>query len=546
MIPQGKYRIMAFKEFVPDRLRFIILLCTAIVFQLSNSVYLTNLNEVVGGKALTVEDVKLIFSASFIGMTMVFPLLFRIKFRFLSRTILLTAAAVVVIGNIISLYSNNVLLLIVVSFLVGTFRMIGMFECMSSIQLVITPTRDFTVFFSIVYLIVLGSVQASGLLTAEISHLYSWKYMHILIVGLLLTVMTVIYFLMRPIRLMRKFPLYQIDWLGWGLWTLVLFLFNFVFEYGERLDWFDSRYICLATLAGCFLLACAIQRMFGIRRPFLMPELFRYKPLLKAMLLLAFLQVFLSTSNVILNVYTGAILHYDTLHSASLNWMVFGGVVVGAGLSYYWMSIYRGSYKTIFFVGFLCFVVEHFMLYFLFQPGLAKEQLYIPYILKGMGYISLYISLALYAAEGVAFPHFFASLTLISFVRSSLIDTMANSFCNHAVQYLQKKNLMILSQEMDLVNGLSSHIYGGKIQEALAAGHTMEEARVAATSTLYGITRMQAMLVSWKEIFGVITLLGILLLLGIAATPYIKPSIRQFPKIKNIWKYTWGKATATR
>ncbi len=542
MIPQGKYRIMAFKEFVPDRLRFFILLCTAIVFQLSNSIYLTNLNEVVGGKALTTEDVKLIFSASFIGMTMVFPLLFRIKFRFTSRSILLTAAAVIILGNIIALYSDNVLLLIFVSFIVGAIRMVGMFECMSSIQLVITPTRDFTVFFTVVYLIVLGSVQFSGLLAAEISYLYSWKYMHILIVGLLLAVMLTIYFLMRPIRLMRKLPLYQIDWLGIALWSLTLLLLNFVFEYGRRLDWFDSHYIRWATIASLLLLACAIQRMYGIRRPVLMPDLFRYKPLMKALVLLTVLEVFLSTSNVILNVYTGGILHYDLLHNASLNWMVFIGVIIGSGLSYYWMSVYRGSYKPIFFMGFLCFVLHHFMLYFILQPGIAKEDLYIPYILKGIGYIVVYVSTALYAAEGVPFPHFFPSITLVSFVRSAIVSTMANSLCANVLQYLQKKNLMYLSQEMDSVNGLSSRVFGNILRQSLAAGHSIEEAKMTATSALYSMTNMQAMLVSWKEIFGGITLFGMLVLLGIVLTPYIRPTVRQFPKVKNIWRYLWGKA----
>lgn len=281
MIPQGKYRIMAFKEFVPDKLRFLILLFTAILFQLSNSIYLTNLNEVVGDKALTAEDIKFIHTAGFIGMTMIFPLLFRIKFRFMSRTILLSAIAIIITGNVICLYSDNVLILYTTSFILGAVKMIGMFECMSSIQLVITPTRDFTVFFSVVYLIVLGSIQLSGLLTAQISYLYTWKYMHILIVGLFLCAMVIFYFLMRPIRLMKKFPLYQIDWLGMGLWTLVLVLVNFIFEYGKRLDWFDSEYIRIATIATIVILICAIQRMFGIRRPFIMPEVFKYKNLMK-------------------------------------------------------------------------------------------------------------------------------------------------------------------------------------------------------------------------------------------------------------------------
>ncbi len=542
MIPQGKYRIMAFKDFVPDKLRFLILLFTAILFQLSNSIYLTNLNEVVGDKALTMEDIKFIHTAGFIGMTMIFPLMFRIKFRFMSRTILLSSIAIIIIGNVICMYSDNLLVLYVTSFILGAVKMIGMFECMSSIQLVITPTRDFTVFFSVVYLIVLGSIQLSGLLTAQISYLYSWRYMHILIVGLFLCAMMVFYFLMRPIRLMKKFPLYQIDLLGMGLWSLVLILIHFIFEYGKMLDWYDSEYIWVATIATIILLICAIQRMFGIRRPFIMPEVFRYKNLMKALVLLAVLQIFLSTTNVILGVFTGGILHYDILHSTSLNWAVFIGVLLGAGYSFYWMAVYRGSYKIIFFIGFLCFMLHHLILYFVFQPGIAKEDLYLPYILRGIGYVTLYISIALYAAEGVAFPHFFPSITIMSFVRSAIGGTMATSLCSNLMQYLQKKNLIILSQEMDLVNPTANYVFCETMSRSLLSGQTMEQAEIAATKALYGMTNMQAMLLSWKEIFGGITILGIAVLLGILSMRYIRPTYHQFPKLKNIWRYMWGKA----
>ena len=541
MIPQGKYRIMAFKDFVPDKLRFIILLLTAIVFQFSNSIYLTNLNEVVGGKALTVEDVKLIASASFIGMTMIFPILFRIKFRFMSRTILLTSSMVIIVGNLICLYSDNVLVLLVTSLFVGMFRMIGTFECLSSIQLVITPKRDFTVFFSVVYLIVLGSIQLSGLLNAEISTLYSWKYMYVLIISLQLLVMAVLWFLLRPIRLMKKLPLYQIDWLGMALWTLLLLTLNFIFEYGKRLDWFDSMYIRLATVASIFLLVCAVQRMIGLRRPFILPAIFKYKNLLRSLLLLAVLQIFLSTSSVIMNAYTGGVLHYDTFHNTSLNWAVFVGVLLGAAFAFYWVSIYRGLYKTIFFIGFLCFVLFHFILFFTFQPDISKMDLWLPYVLKGFGYVALYISIALYAAEGIPFPHFFGSLTILGFVRTALGGTMANSLCSNVLQFLQKRNLIVLSQEIDFVNPTSNYVYNNVLNSSISTGQTMEQAHIAATQALYGNVNMQAMLLSWKEIFGGITLFGVLFLLGILFMHYANPSFRQLPQFSSIWNYMWKK-----
>jgi MFS transporter, DHA2 family, multidrug resistance protein len=540
-MPHGKYRIVAFKDFVPDRLRFIILLLTVFVFQFSNAIYLTNLNELVGEKGLTVEDVKLISNATIIGITMIFPLLFRIKFRFTSRHILITCAAMIIIGNVINMYSSNLIVLIITSLFVGIFKMIGTFECFSSVQLVLTPKRDFSVFFPVVYLYVLGSIQLSGILTAQISYLYNWKYMFIAIISLQLCVMITHYFLMRPIRMMKKIPLYQIDWLGMGLWSFWLLTLSFIFEYGKRLDWFHSEYICLAIITAIVLFYCAVQRMFRIRRPFIMPEAFKYKTLLVALFLFALLQILLSSSNVFMNVYTAGILHYDILNNSSLNWAVFAGIAVGSAASYYWLSIFKGGYKPILWVGFLCLALVHLILYFKFSPSLAKEDLYLPYVLRGLGYVALYISLTVYVSDEVPFSHFFVGLTLLGFVRSATGVTVANSLCTNILEYLQKKNMMILSQDIDSLNPLSNILYQNTLRGSIASGHSVEQAKLIATNMLYNRAYMQSMLLSWKEISGSLFIFGVMVLMGILLSHYIKPSSHIFPKFRSIWKYVWGK-----
>lgn len=523
MEPQGKYRIAAFKEFVPDWLRFTIILLGVLIFQFSNNIYLTNLNDIVGGKALTTEDVKLLSAAAFIGMTMVFPILFRIKHRFTSRTILLSTAAIVILGNVVCMYSGNLMVLLVTSLIVGAARMIGTFECFSTMLLKITPTWDFTVFFSFLYFIVLASIQLSGLLTAEISYLFNWQYMHILIVGLYILFMIVIYCLTRPVRTLEWKPLKQIDWLGMTLWTLVLVLINFIFEYGKQLDWLDSKYIQIAIVATIILFAGALLRMFTARNPFIMPEVFKYKNIWIALGLLILLHIFLSMSSVIMNAFTGGILHYDILNNTSLNWMVFIGIVIGTAFTYYWKSVYKGSYTAIFFVGFLALVLYHFILYFIFQPGIAKEDLYLPYVLRGFGHITLYISIALYATNGVIFPHLFAGLGVIGFARSAIGGTMANSLCTNVLNFLQNKNLMLLSQKMDMVDPTTNYVFQNTMNQSLSSGMSIEQAEIAATNALYGATNMQAMMLSWKEIAGGITLFGIVVLLVILAIRYIRP-----------------------
>ena len=542
MIHHGKYRIMAFKDFVPDKLRFIILIMTVLSFQFSSAVYLTNINEIAGVKSLCMEDLKFMLDASLIGMTLAFPLLFRIKFRFTSRQILLGCASMVIIGCLINIYSTNIMTLIITSLFIGFFKMVGTFECFSSVQLVITPKRDFAVFYPFLYLIVVGVIEFIGVITGQISYMFEWQYMHLAIIGYQLLIMGLIFFLMRPFRFMKKIPLYQIDWLGMALWAISFLLIDYLCEYGKRLDWFKSEYICLAAIGGLIALYSAICRMYKIRRPFIMPEAFKYKRLIKAVFLFALMQIFLSTYYEIMNEYASRILHYDILHHSSLDWASFIGVAIGVILSYYWLARVRGGYKAIFFAGFLCFVLFHFILYFEIAPSLAKDALYLPYALRGAGYASLYISLTLYISEGMPFEHFFAGLTIIGVVRSAIGGMMANSLISNMVERLQKSNLINLSQGVDFNNPVSNSLYHGVFGNSILGGQSVEQAKSSAISAIYNEVNTQALLLTWKEIFGWITMFGFIVLFGILFSRYIKNSFSQFPKIKNIRKYIWGKA----
>ncbi len=208
---------MFFKERMPERLKFVLCIAFAVVFQFTGGIYLALVSHVSGGLSLMHEDIMMAGYASFVGMTMVFPVLFRLKFRFTTRTALL----VICPG------------LVLICFVAGVFRMWGTFECLSNVQLSITPTRNFAVFFPVVYLIVLGSIQMSGMLAVYISYWANWHYMHLFMSLVLLTVWLCVLLFTRHFRFMKPLPLYGIDWLGGVLWCIFLLSSIFVFEYGE-------------------------------------------------------------------------------------------------------------------------------------------------------------------------------------------------------------------------------------------------------------------------------------------------------------------------
>ncbi len=78
---------------------------------------------------------------SVVGVNMPFPFLFRYKFRFTNRQLLLTSALVIMACNLLALQTTFMPLLCVLSFLAGFFKLCGTFECMSNIQLWMATSR---------------------------------------------------------------------------------------------------------------------------------------------------------------------------------------------------------------------------------------------------------------------------------------------------------------------------------------------------------------------------------------------------------------------
>ena len=178
-----------FRSFVPRKMQPWIYLFIAVTFQLSGGVYLGALNHMIGGMAVMREDILMCMYANLAGMAIYFPLLFRMKFRFTNKTLLTSAALGVLLCNLIAPHITFLPLLWLICFIEGMCKIQGTFECMSNIQLWMTPKRDFTVFFPWLHIVILGSIQLSDLITTYLMFHYHWTYMNLFIAGLMLIVL---------------------------------------------------------------------------------------------------------------------------------------------------------------------------------------------------------------------------------------------------------------------------------------------------------------------------------------------------------------------
>ena len=494
MTKESRPRIPYFKEYLPTSVCFVMSMFFAMVFQFCGGVFLPTSVQMSSALGCIKENIMMAGYASIIGMTLIFPILFRLKFRFTTRQILMTVCPILICCNLIAMNTTNIILLIVTCFVSGFFRMWGTFECFSNTRLSVTPSGNFSVLYPVIYIIVLESIQLSGLAATHLSDWANWRYMHWFVIGLLTIVWLCVLLFTRPFRPTRKKPLYGIDWLGATLWGLILLCIVFVCIYGDYYDWTDSALIRGSIVVAIVTLLININRMHTCKRPYIEPKVFRYHHFPTIMFMFLMLCLFLTTSSVLQEMFMNSILQYDSLNAVSLNWYVFIGILAGAGIVFYRQVVLRKGYKLLISLGFMLIVVYQYYMYFLIYPTLNIESLYLPNFLKGVGHGILYISLTIYVAKTVPFKHFFQGLCVLSFIRTSITTPLGTAILTRCLKHMQLENIARQSWKIDEVGEWVPNV---PIQQ------------------LYAELIQSSLTTSLKELFGVVCIVGTIFLIVI-------------------------------
>ena len=330
----GPFTMPMFRDFVPRALQPWIYIFMAATFQLSGGIYLGALNEMIGGMALMREDLMMCLYANLAGMAIYFPILFRMKFRFTNRTLLTAAAAGALVCNLVAPHVRLLPLLWALCFVEGMCKIQGTFECMSTIQLWITPQRDFTAFFPVLHIVILGCMQLSTIITTALMHHYHWVWMHLLVSALMVVDLLIVRLCTRHFRIVRKMPLYGIDWLGALLWVALLLQVAYLFDYGEWYDWWYSPVMRRLAVTSVATLALCLWRMNTIRHPYIEPRMWSYRHLFPILILITLVEMLLATEHVLEGAFYEQTMHYDATVSVLVTRWVLVGVLAGCGFAY--------------------------------------------------------------------------------------------------------------------------------------------------------------------------------------------------------------------
>ncbi len=519
--PQGEFDIPEVPDFVPRKLKPYLFIFFVLIVQFSGGLYLAAASDMVGTTALMQEDILYAGYASLIGMSINFAVMFRIKFRFSTRTQLLASGIILIVANIICAHTPSVPLLAITCLIAGWFRMQATFACNSTIQLWLTPVRDMAIFFCYVYIIVDSVIQLSGIATIYTSFFSQWEYMHWIMIGLLALMLLMVMIFVKPMRAPIFIPLLGIDWIGAIIWAAFMMCFTFVCVYGNYFDWWQSTEITGATLLGLACVGINLWRASFLHHPYIGFQAMKNRNVIRATGVYLIFFTLLATEHVFEHSYAATILGFDETNLIDLNWYVFMGIIAGCAFTYYTFALRKWRYKTMTAIGFSLALLYLAYFYFFIDYSVEKEMLFIPLFLRGAASVIISIVfLTSIVQSGLPFQIFPQALTINGFTGAVMGATLGPVIIGELLRHIFAKNMSLLSTRIVNFNPDISFSNFGSLYEAL---------------------NKQALIVSMKEIYGLLLIICIVtLFIVLLSYSSIRP-FAIFPKwktIRNVIKHT--------
>ncbi|WP_337395698.1 hypothetical protein [Prevotella sp.] len=496
--PPMTFAMPMYHDFVPKWIRPWIYVVLAFCFQLSNGMYLGAMNNIVGEWGIMREDVQMCLYATLIGMALYFPVLFRMKFRFSNKLLLMTSAAVIVVCNLLATFRMPLPLLWALCVVCGMAKIQGTFECMSTIQLWMTPKRDFGVFFPILHIILLSSIEVAAYLAAWFAYDMHWTYMHWLVIALMLVVLLVQALLTRPFHAMPQIvPLKGIDWFGALLWCVLWLQVAWLLNYGDWLDWWHSSDFRLVMGTMLITLAVCLQRMMHHPKPYIEPAMWTYHNVVPVILLIGVVEALFSCEHVLEMVYYEEVMHYADHTYEALNQWSLPGIVAGCLFSIGWLKLMRWNVYKLIALALVAFCIYAGGFYVLVDSNISIEQLRIPILWRGFSYAVLCISFMWCLHAIMSFEHFFQALSVFNVLHMFVGGLVGAALHGRGMKYYVADGFARYSGYVDSVRMSARAVDFPQMMNGIVEGFLAQSVKILFGWTLIAGLFFAALMLLW-------------------------------------------------
>ena len=284
-------------------------------------------------------------------------------------------------------------------------------------------------------------LSLSPWVTEHLIYIYQdWRIINWTMTGALLVAL-IVYVTTHDFRFMKPLPFISLDYLGCILWSAWMLEFIFFFTYGEHYNWLDSKIMQMDVLLFIITGYFCIQRMLHIRHPYIAPAAWKYKRLIPLLILFAFVEFMGSTPKVLQTAFTGGVLHFGTFTTNVLNFVEWVGAIAGCLFCLFWCKVLHQKYTRLLTIGVATMVCYPVMMYFLIDPGLNIEALYLPIFLRSIGNAIFFCMLTIYLEELMPFEHFFMGLTMAGIIRNGPVSAMCSGLYSYGLRHQMAENM---------------------------------------------------------------------------------------------------------
>ena len=462
--PNMGFSMPMMKDWVPRCLQPWLYVLSALCFQFGGGYYLGALEVIRGTTNFMIEDVMFLLYASLAGMAAYFPMLFRMKFRFTNMQLLCASAIVLAVCNIVTMHSQSMPVLIVACFIAGMAKIQGTFECMSSIQLWITPRRDFAVFFPVLHIILLTAIEGSGWLAAWLGHHFTWQMMHVFTVGTMSLVLLIQFACCRPFCPMpQRLSLKGIDFQGALLICVLMLILSYIVVYGDHYMWFDALHMRVLLGISIVLSGILLYRMRYYRYPYVEFKLFTFRNVVPILIVTVFAELALGAEHTMEEILYSEVVRLEELTKESQYMWVLPGMYVGILLDIYWLKVRKWKVWKLFGIAFLGIAVYGMLMYFTLDISVNIEQYRLAIFLRGFSYAILGPTLMWALEESVpSLELFFMGLFVFNIFHMYLAGATGYGIYTTIFSHLMNDDMMNYGRQLTLTHLDLSHFNFGE------------------------------------------------------------------------------------
>lgn len=509
------------RPWVPQWLGIVVAFVIILPVSMLNGAYTGSMQEVSSALGVLSEDITMGYYATSAGMAVAYPIVTKINTNLTPKTMLLCDLTLQAILSFFCARCSSIDLIIFLSFLIGFLKAFVMLWFISNMRQFFSPHDIRSEFFSYFFPMVFAGGQFSMAITAQLAYYYDWRYMYYFMMIMLLLAILLIMICFQYARRPVFIPYKEMDFKSMLLAASALLMALYVLAYGKTLDWFASPKIISYTLLAPILLTLLLWRQHNVPKPYVsLKPLYSWKRLLGYFYMML-VMVFSSTSTLVTN-YLTTILKVDSIHTNSLCLWLLPGFALGGFICFWWFRWQRWRFRYFIAGGMFCFVIYFAILYFGISPTSTYEMLYLPTFFRGLGMMTLVIAFGLYVAEHLEQQYLLSNAFFIILFRSALSPVIGMSICSNALYHLQQKNFNLLSAYVTGTDPLATGNYQSSLQSALSQGHGMSEAEQMATTTLYNTLYQQSLLLSLKQMLGILLIATLVIAIVSRFIPFHK------------------------